>query len=165
MIETVAYIFGIIGAIATVWNLYFAWKNDRFNSLLPSSKTINIIEEKNISIEEKEEEIKQYVMNKVITIDELEIAFRSVKRMHFAKPKDDALIEIVKKSVLIKEFNFAFKVCKEAHFAISLDEMLMLIVDFSIVNSNLKIAEKASNRFYYANNMDIAKRKIVDSVK
>jgi len=163
-LETLAYISGIIGAIAAVWSVYFAWRNDRFNSLLPSNKEIDDIEKENIPIEKKEEKIKKYVANKIKTIDDLEIAFRSVKKMQFAKPYDDALIEIVKKALFIQEYKFALTVASNAHFAISLDHMLMMIVDSTIENNKLKIAEEASNNFYFAINMDKAKRKIVDAI-
>jgi len=163
-LETLAYIAGILGAIATIWNVYFAWKNDRFNSLLPSSKEIDAIEREDIPIEKKEEKIKKYVEKTIHTIDELEIAFRSVKKMQFAKPKDDALIELVKKALSIQEYQFALNVASSAYFAVSLDQMLMMIVESAIDSNEYKIAEKASNKFHFAVEMDKAKRKIVDAL-
>jgi len=164
-LEITAYVFGIIGAIATVWNLYYAWKNDRLNKYLPGSEKIERIEEQPIPGEEKEKQITEIISSNTNDIKSLKIAFRSAKKMQFAKPLDDALKEIVKKAVRLKEFKFALEVTQKAQFAVALDEMLMIIVDEALIHADYKIAEVASNRFYFARGMDIAKRKIVNALK
>lgn len=164
MLENFAYLAGIIGTVATVWNLYYAWKNDRFSQFKPTSPKMDKILEEEISGEEKVKEIEEYVSS-IDTLEQLKLAFRSTKNMHFATDLDDALKEIVKKACEINELNFAYTVASRAHFASALDAMLLRIVNAAIDRGDLKMAEKASNRMHFASNLDEAKRKIVNSIK
>ena len=163
-LEIVAYIFGIIGAIATVWNLYYAWKHDRLNKFLPSSPEIDEIEKQSIPGEEKERKVKEIISEKISNIDDLKLAFRSAKKMCFAKSYDEALVGIVNKAVQLKEFEFALEVAAKIHFALALDEMLMIIVEKALECGDFGIAEIASDKFHFAKGMDEAKKKIVNAI-
>jgi enoyl reductase-like protein len=164
MLETIAYVIGIIGGIATIWNLYYAWKSDRFLRFMPSSKKVDEIISSEKSFEEKQKEIIGYIETNINKLDELKLALRSTKKMYYPTAKDETLKEIIKKAIAINELGFALEVANSAYYPNSKDGMLMDIVEAGIKNRRLELAEKASNRMYYPDNKDKAKKKIIEGV-
>ena len=152
---------GGVGAIATVGTLFFAWKNDQFLRFLPKDKDVVEILKSNVNSEKFIPKLRCILKRNVTSKKKLKSALSIAKEMHFAKPMDEALIEIHKRSLELGDIKFAYKVATNAYFAVSLDEMLMNIVEFSLERNDVRFANKAANRMHFAVSLDKAKIKII----
>lgn len=161
--ETISLITGGVGAMATVGCLFYAWKNDQFLKFLPRDKEIVSALEGNVNKEGFIARLHTVLQRNVTDKRKLKSALSIAKQMHFAKPMDDALIEIHKRALELGDIEFAYKVATNAHFAVALDEMLMNVVDASLEKGNHKFANKAANRMHFAMGLDNAKKKILSS--
>ncbi|EIO3976063.1 hypothetical protein LQK39_004334 [Vibrio vulnificus] len=162
-LEIISLIFGGVGSIATVGSLFYAWKNDQFLKLVPKDKELASVLKGVGTSEGFVTKLHSVLQRNVTDRRKLKSALAVAKQMHFAKPMDEALIEINKRALELGDIEFAYKVATNAFFAVSLDEMLMNIVDASLKNGNHKFANKAANRMYFAVNLDNAKKKIIVS--
>lgn len=161
--ETISLITGGVGALATLGCLFYAWKNDQFLKFLPKDKEIVSALEGNVNKEGFITRLHAVLQRNVTDKRKLKSALSIAKQMHFARPMDDALIEIQKRALELGDIGFAYKVATNAHFAVALDEMLMNVVDASLEKDDQKFANKAANRMHFAMSLDNAKKKILSS--
>lgn len=84
--------------------------------------------------------------------------------MHYAKPKDDALIEINKRAIEMGDLDFSYKVATNAHFAVALDNMLTNTAQEALNNGNIKMANKCANRVHFAASKDNIKKMILEKL-
>lgn len=152
---------GIIGGIAGVGSLYYAWKNDKLTSFIPHDPKIREAFSGNENESSFIRQVHAMLQERVKNRRQLRDAYSIAKQMHFAKPMDDALIEINKRAIELGDLDFAWKAATGAYFALSLDQMLMNIVVASSACGNLKLANKCANRMHFARNKDAAKKLVL----
>jgi hypothetical protein len=155
-------IMGIIGALAGVGSLYYAWRNDAFTRLLPKDPKLEQAFSGNENDASFIGKVHAALQQRVRTSRQLRQAYVIAKQMHFAKPMDKALAEVNNRAIELGDLTFAYKVATSAHFAVALDEMLTNIVDASLSQGNTKLANKCANRMHFAMSKDNAKKKILN---
>lgn len=158
--ELNAYV-GIIGGIAGVGSLYYAWKNDKLTGFHPHDPKIREAFSGNENEASFIRQVHAMLQERVKNRRQLRDAYSIAKQMHFAKPMDDALIEINKRAIELGDLDFAWKAATGAYFALSLDQMLINIVNASLARGNLKLANKCANRMHFARNKDAAKKLVL----
>lgn len=154
--------FGIIGGLSALGCLYYAWKNDQFSRFTRLDPKIMKAFEGNENEPAFAKQVQMMLHSQVSSRKQLREAFSIAKQMHFAKPVDNALIEINKRAIELGDLEFAYKVAGAAHFALALDEMLMNVVTAAGEIGNLKLANKCADGMFYAVNKDAAKKKIIN---
>ncbi len=161
--ESLSLAIGAIGAIATIGCLFFAWRNDQLFRLIPKDKEVAAVFEENVNKEGFIQKVHAVLQRKVTDRKKLRSALAIAKQMHFAKPMDEALIEINNRALELGDIKFAYHVATNAYFAVSLDQMLMNVVDAALGQDNPKFANRAASRMHFAINLDEAKKKIMAS--
>jgi len=156
--------FGIIGGLSAMGSFYYAWKNDKLSTFIRYDPNIMKAFEGNENEPNFALRLQIVLHNQVNTRKKLRDAFSIAKQMHFAKPMDNALIEINKRAIELGDLDFAYKVARSAYFALALDEMLMNVVNASIESGNLKLANKCADRMHFAVDKDMAKKKIINKL-
>ena len=159
--ESISLIFGIVGSLATIGCLYYAWKNDQLYKLIPEDKEVKKVFKENINKEGFIQKLHNVLRLRVTAKSQLRSALSIAKQMHFAKPMDNALLEIHKRAIELNDLKFAYHVATNAYFAITLDEMLLNIVNESLKKGDIGFANKAANRMHFAVNLDEAKKRII----
>ena len=157
--------FGIFGSIAGAGSLYYAWRNDKLARFLPHDSKIDEAFSGNPNAPGLAGRVRQMLGQIVDTRRELRVALSVAKTMHFAKPMDEALIEINKRSIELGDLSFAFHVATNAHFAVALDAMLQNVVDAALARGDIKLARKGANRMHFAVPADRARNQIIEWLK
>ena len=157
--------FGILGSIAGLGSLYYAWKSDKIARFIPHDRKIDEAFAGNENLPGLATRVRAMLKQIVDTRRELRIALSIAATMHFARPMDEALIEINRRSIELGELDFAYYVATKAHFAVALDKMLQNVVDAAIKKDRVKLAKKCADRMHFALPADKARKQILDSLK
>jgi hypothetical protein len=155
-LEQASYIFGIVGSIATVIGLYFAWQAHRLKregggqpaQILPTEK-------------------KEALIASIATSsadDELRIVFESTKKMNRYAERDSALVPIARKALATTDWRLALEVAETMTFKANKDALLGEIVDGAIKAKEWRVADAASDLMFFWSSKDSAKRRIAESV-
>lgn len=156
--------FGILGGLAGAGSLYYAWKNDKLARFIPHNKNIDEAFAGNENAVGLASRVRVMLTKRVKSRRELRVALSVAKQMHFARPMDDALIEINRRAIELGDLDFAYHVAKGAHFAVALDQMLQNIVDAALKDGDIKLAQKCANRMHFAVPADNARTQIIGQV-
>src|SRR5688572_21088289 len=103
--ELNAYV-GIFGGLAGVGSLYYAWKNDKLARLLPHDKKIDEAFSGNENAEGFAARVRKMLTQRVGSRRSLRVALSVAKQMHFARPMDEALIEINRRAIELGDLGF-----------------------------------------------------------
>lgn len=152
--------FGIIGGFAGGGSLYYAWKNDKLARFMPHDKKIDEAFSGNENASGLITSVRT-MLQRLRSSRELRIALSVARQMHFARPMDDALIEINRRAIELNKLGFAYHVASKAQFAVALDKMLQSIVSASLENGDVKFAQKCANRMHFALSADNARKLIL----
>jgi hypothetical protein len=153
--------FGIIGGLAGAGSLYYAWKNDKLARFMPHDKKIDEAFTGNENAPGLAARVRAMLLQRVQSSRKLRVALSVAKQMHFARPMDDALIEINRRAIELGDLSFAYHVATNAHFAVALDQMLQNIVDAALKDGDVKLAQKCANRMHFAVPADNARKQII----
>ena len=153
--------FGIIGGLAGSGSLYYAWKNDKLARFMPHDKKIDEAFAGNENAAGLAARVRAMLTQRVRSGRSLRIALSVAKQMHFARPMDDALIELNRRAIELGDLSFAYHVATGAHFAVALDKMLQNIVDAALKDGKVKLAQKCANRMHFAVPADNARKQII----
>ena len=162
-LQEVAAFAGIVGALAAVASVYYAWRNDRLLGLMPRNKEL----EKAFPKDENSAAFLSQVheaLKRVTTHRQLRQALVIAREMHFAKPMDDALIEINKRAIELGDLDFSYKVATKAHFAVALDQMLTNTAQAALARGDTNMANKCANRVHFAVSKDNIKKMILEKL-
>ena len=105
------------------------------------------------------------MLQRIKTLRGLRVALSVARKMHFARPMDDALLEINRRAIELGDLKFAYHVATRAFFAVTLDKMLQNIVDAALKMGDTKLATKCANRMHFAAPADAARKQIIASIK
>jgi len=152
--------FGIIGGFAGGGSLYYAWKNDKLARFMPHDKKIDEAFSGNENASGLITSVRT-MLQRLRSSRELRIALSVARQMHFARPMDDALIEINRRAIELNNLGFAYHVASKAQFAVALVKMLQSIVSVSLENGDVKFAQKCANRMHFALSADNARKLIL----
>ena len=152
--------FGIFGGVAAGGSLYYAWKNDKLARFIPHDKKIDEAFSGNENGAGLVTSVRT-MLQRLRSNRELRIALSVARQMHFARPMDDALIEINRRAIELNDLGFAYHVASKAQFAVALDKMLQNIVSASLENGDVKFAQKCANRMHFALPADNARKQIL----
>lgn len=152
---------GIVGGLATVISVYYAWRNDKFLGLVPRNEEL----EKAFPKDENGAAFSGQVhvtLTRVTTHRQLRQALVIACEMHFAKPKDDALLEINKRAIELGDLDFSYEVATKAHFAVALDQMLTNTAQAALTKGDTSLANKCANRVHFALSKDNIKKMVLE---
>ena len=97
---------------------------------------------------------------KDLTLEELETDFSLIKKMDFARNKDEGLMHLINKTLKAEKYQFTSRAIEFAlamHFARNRDEALGMIVDKALSQGHKDIAIRASDEFKFSRNADVAR--------
>ena len=152
--------FGILGGFAGGGSLYYAWKNDKLARFMPHDKKIDEAFSGNENAAGLVTNVRS-MLQRLRSSRELRIALSVARQMHFARPMDDALIEINRRAIELNDLGFAYHVATKVQFAVALDQMLQNIVSAALKNGDVKLAQKCANRMHFAVPADNARKQIL----
>ena len=153
--------FGIIGGVSGAGCLFYAWRTDKLARFLPHDKRID----EAFAGNENEPGVAARVramLQRIKTMRGLRIALSVAKKMYFARPKDNALLEINQRAIELGNLKFAYHVATGAEFAVTLDKMLQNIVTAALEQRDVKLATKCANRMHFAIPADAARKQIIE---
>ena len=153
--------FGIFGSLAGAGSLFYAWRNDKLARFLPHDKRID----EALSGNENEFGVADRVramLQRIKTMRGLRIALSVAKKMHFARPKDDALLQINLRAIELGNLRFAYHDATGAEFAVTLDRMLQNVVFAALNQRDVKLARKCAGRMHFARSADTARKQIIE---
>lgn len=157
--------FGVLGGLAGVGSLYYAWKNDKLARFLPHDRKIDDAFSGNPNAPGLAIRVRDMLRQVVDTRGELRVALSVAKSMHFARPMDEALIEINRRAIELGDVSFAYRVATNAQFAVALDQMLQNVVDAALAKGNIRLARKCADRMHFAAPADRARKQIIGQLK
>lgn len=154
---------GIVAALAALASVYYAWRNDKFLGLVPRNEELENAFPKDESSATFSGQVHE-TLKRVTTRRQLRQALVIAREMHFAKPMDDALLEINKRAIELGDLDFSYKVATKAHFAVALDEMLTSTARAALANGDTSLANKCANRVHFALSKDNIKKMILEKL-
>src|SRR5688572_8939716 len=102
-------VMGIVGGLAAVGCLYYAWRNDAFIRFLPRDPKLEQAFSGNENDPSFLKKVHTALQQRVRTTSQLHQAFAIARQMHFAKPMDEALIEINQRAIELGDLDLAYK--------------------------------------------------------
>jgi hypothetical protein len=102
--ELSAY-FGILSGLAGGGSLYFVWTNDKLARFTPHDKNIDEAFSGNENAAGLVTSVRS-MLQRLRSSRELRIALSVARQMHFARPMDDALIEINRRAIELNDLGF-----------------------------------------------------------
>jgi hypothetical protein len=156
--------FGVLGGIAGAGSLYYAWKNDKLARFIPHDRNIDEAFSGNENSPGLADRVRAMLSARVGSRRKLRVALSVAGQMHFARPMDDALVEISLRAIELGDLSFAYHVATKAHFALALDKMLQNVVNAALKRGNIKLAQKCANRMHFAVPADNARKQILVAV-
>ncbi len=162
-LQDIAAYAGIIAAFAAVGSVYYAWRNDKFLGLVPRNEELKKDSPKDESSVVFSGQVHE-ALKRVTTHRQLRQALVIAREMHFAKPMDDAPLEINKRAIELGDLNFSYKVATKAHFAVALDQILTNTAQVALAKGDTSLANKCADRVHFALSKDNIKKMILEKL-